>query len=177
MVELPPQKADLSSRTTFAPCSSRVCAAECPARPPPTTIARMPAGTEKGVSYTPVLVDSCLAQRERFPKLNLSFRLPPSASAFSFRFYLTFSHTRIQAHVCTQALLSFLLLHTASSMASFSTSLRAKLTRYCATALALPLHLRQRRRCLICVSLYRAEYMHRGDERRNGAKGTQKMPR
>merc|ERR1719230_1934598 len=42
-VELPPQKGLLSIRRALPPCSRTVCAAENPARPPPTTIA-CPAG-------------------------------------------------------------------------------------------------------------------------------------
>merc|ERR1719230_1941289 len=38
-VELPPQKGLLSMRMHLPPCSRMVCAAEKPARPPPTTIA------------------------------------------------------------------------------------------------------------------------------------------
>ena len=38
LVELPPQKGDLSMTTTLPPCSRIVCAADMPARPPPTTI-------------------------------------------------------------------------------------------------------------------------------------------
>ena len=37
-VEFPPQKADLSSSTHLAPCSSTVLAAAMPPRPPPSTI-------------------------------------------------------------------------------------------------------------------------------------------
>ena len=37
-VELPPQKADLSSSTTLPPACSTVCAALWPASPPPTTM-------------------------------------------------------------------------------------------------------------------------------------------
>merc|ERR1740138_857589 len=39
LVELPPQKDDLSSRTTLPPFSSTVLAADMPPRPPPTTMA------------------------------------------------------------------------------------------------------------------------------------------
>merc|ERR1719454_1096083 len=39
LVELPPQNGLLSKRRHFPPCSMTVCAAENPARPPPTTIA------------------------------------------------------------------------------------------------------------------------------------------
>merc|ERR1719473_73072 len=39
LVEFPPQNGDLSRRIQFPPCSSTVCDAENPARPPPTTIA------------------------------------------------------------------------------------------------------------------------------------------
>merc|ERR1719161_2804397 len=38
LVELPPQKGLLSNRRHFPPCSMMVCAAEKPARPPPTTM-------------------------------------------------------------------------------------------------------------------------------------------
>merc|ERR1719355_553480 len=39
LVELPPQNGDLSSKRHLPPCSRIVCAAENPARPPPTTMA------------------------------------------------------------------------------------------------------------------------------------------
>merc|ERR1719149_1274 len=38
LVELPPQNGDLSRRRHLPPCSKIVCAAEKPARPPPTTM-------------------------------------------------------------------------------------------------------------------------------------------
>jgi len=38
-VELPPQKEDLSTKTTLPPHSRTVLAADTPAKPPPTTIA------------------------------------------------------------------------------------------------------------------------------------------
>jgi hypothetical protein len=38
LVELPPRNAFLSKTTTRPPCSTTVCAAERPARPPPTII-------------------------------------------------------------------------------------------------------------------------------------------
>merc|ERR1719424_1305992 len=38
LVELPPQNGDLSKRRHLPPCSKIVCAAEKPARPPPTTM-------------------------------------------------------------------------------------------------------------------------------------------
>merc|ERR1719502_2566903 len=46
LVEFPPQKDDLSRRTTRPPSSITVLPAETPARPPPTTIARSEGKTQ-----------------------------------------------------------------------------------------------------------------------------------
>merc|ERR1719299_313863 len=51
-VEFPPQKGDLSSRRHLPPCSRMVCAAEKPARPPPTTIACCAGKTQAPVAGT-----------------------------------------------------------------------------------------------------------------------------
>merc|ERR1719161_413960 len=59
-VELPPQKGLLSMRRHLPPCSRIVCAAEKPARPPPTTIACC-----AGKQHAPVAMEAAMAFEKR----------------------------------------------------------------------------------------------------------------
>merc|ERR1719261_245095 len=59
LVEFPPQKADLSSRTTLAPFSSRVLAADTPERPPPRTMPWSHGKTQAILSY------KCVSSKRR----------------------------------------------------------------------------------------------------------------